>query len=295
MVDGRFDYRLWGSQGLANSFPLSFLRVLPNMIASHVSIAHDARGPNNTIHQAEVSSLLAITEAVRVIQRGAADVMIAGGASSRMTPYDWASHCALGRLSTRTDDPAAVVRPFDADRDGEAYGEGAAAFLLESRRHAEARGATIRARFLGSGAACEPYNGRVAQGNGLRRAMMTAMQEAGLTAGDLGHVNAHGVSTVVDAAIDARALRALLPAVPVTAPNSDFGNLGAAGGAVEMAVSVLSFVHGLVPVTLNYRRPDPDCPVRLIAREPLAAAPRALLINWTPAGQAAAIVLAGAD
>jgi 3-oxoacyl-[acyl-carrier-protein] synthase II len=217
VVDGRFDYQRWGTEGLASTFPLSFLRLLPNMIASHISIAHDARGPNNTIHEAEVSSLLAIREALRVIQRVAADVMLAGGASSRMQPFDWVAHCTLGRASTRQGDPAEVLRPFDADRSGEVYGEGAAVFVLETRRHAEARGATILARVLGAATACETGNG-VLKGAGLRRAMALALGEAGLTPADIGHVNAHGAGVRLDDAVEASAIREVLGDVPVTAP-----------------------------------------------------------------------------
>ena len=175
VVAGRFDFGRWGSEGMAVIFPLIFLKVLPNMIASHISIVHDARGPNNTIHQAELSGLLAVSEATRVIQRGMADVMIAGGASSEINPFDWIRHCVTGRLSTSRDDPATVSRPFDADRDGGVRGEGAAAFILESRRHARARGAAVLARVLGCASTFEPSNGAPPQGNGLKRAISLAL------------------------------------------------------------------------------------------------------------------------
>jgi 3-oxoacyl-[acyl-carrier-protein] synthase II len=294
-VDGQFRYDLWGTEGLAASFPLSFLRVLPNMIACHVSIAQDARGPNNTIHQGDVSALLAVHEAARVIERGMADVMIAGGASSQMDAYDWVRHCGLGGLSRRQGDPASASRPFDADRDGQVRGEGAAALVFESRRHAESRGATILARLLGWGSGCEPVNGdRLPQGASIRRAMTTALDRAGLDCAGLGHIHAHGLGKVEEDRIEAQAIHAVAPATPVTAAKSFFGNLAAAGGAVEMAASVLSVATGTVPVTLNYQRPDPQCPVEVIHGRPLeSAAATALVINWTPAGQAAAIVVGG--
>ena len=296
LVDGRFEFDRWGTEGLPLIYPLSFLRVLPNMIASYVSIVHDARGPNNTIHQTEVSSLLAVREAARVVERGAADVMIAGGASSMMNPFDWARHCAMGRLSPRQDDPAAVVRPFEAGRDGEVQGEGAAVFIIESRRHADARGAPILARILGCASACEPNgNGRL-KGSGLCRAVGLALAEAGLKPRDLGHINAHGLSTVAEDVIEARAIQASAPDVPVTALKSYFGNIGAAGGAVEMVASVMSLDDGVVPATRNYQRPDPNCPIPIIRAEPYEESVRtALLINFTRAGQAAAIVLAAPD
>ena len=290
--DGRFDFGRWGSEGMAASFPLSFLRVLPNMIASHVSIAHDARGPNNTIHQSEASGLLAIAEAMSVIQRGAADVMLAGGASSQLNPFDCVHHCVLGNLSNRHDDPTAAMRPFDADRDGQVWGEGAAVFVLESRSHAERRGATILARLLSAASACDTT--RANAGLGLRRAMQLALQRANLDVRQLGHVNAHGLSTQQDDRIEARAIRAVTPDVPVLAPKSYFGNLGAAGGAVETAASVLAAGAGLVPATLNYRRPDPECPIQVICGEPAPSSkPASLLVNRTAAGQAAAVVLTG--
>jgi 3-oxoacyl-[acyl-carrier-protein] synthase II len=318
LVDGRFDFSRWWRQGAAASFPLNFLKVLPNMIASHVSIAEDARGPNNTIHQAEASGLLAVAEAAEVIRRGAADVMLAGGASSQLNPFDCIRHCVMGCLSPRQDDPAAVMRPFDADRDGQVFGEGAAIFVLERRRHAEARGATVLAAVLAAASACGgngdrsnlperpfgccaqigpvPISAAGDRSNSLRRAMLLALTRADLPAAQLGHVNAHGLSTAEDDAIEARAIADVVPEAPVTAPKSFFGNLGAAAGTMEMAVSVLALGARLVPPTLNYRRPDPRCPIRVIHGEPLTvgdAESSALLLNRTAAGQAVAVVVAG--
>jgi 3-oxoacyl-[acyl-carrier-protein] synthase II len=289
---GRFQFGRWGQHGIPASFPLSFLRVLPNMVASHVSIAHDARGPCNTIHQAEASSLLAIAEAMRVIQRGAASVMLAGGASSRMTPYDWVGHCISGRLSTSLREPSEVLRPFDADRTGEVFGEGAALFVLEDRGHAERRGATILARIAGAAAANQPYRTDQSIAAGLCQAIAKALREAGLTARDIGHVNAHGAGSPEDDAVEAQAISAMVPGTPVFAPKSYFGNLGAAGGAAEMAATVLAVRNGLVPKTLNYLRPDPRCPVPVVRDRPLTGLkPTALVVNCTRIGQAVALVI----
>lgn len=290
--DGRFDFRLWGSEGIPASFPLSFLRVLPNMIASHVSIAHDARGPSNTIHQMEVSGLLAVAEAARIIQRGRADIMIAGAASSRMTPYDWIYHCLAGRLSAAEGDPSSVLRPFAADRTGEVYGEGAAALILESRRHAEARSAKVYGRILGASSAFQPGNGPSAPA-GLIRAINQALAESGVASDDLGHISAHGAGTPDDDLLEARALACAAPRVPVTAPKSYFGNLGAAGGAIELAVSLLGLGRDRIPPTLNYSRPDPQCRLPVIHANPLwGSKPAALAVNFTPIGQAVAMVVA---
>jgi 3-oxoacyl-[acyl-carrier-protein] synthase II len=295
-VDGRFDFDRWGSNGMAAAYPLAFLRILPNMIPSHVAIALDARGPNNTLHQGDISSLLAIDEARRVIERGWADVMIAGGASSRVQPFDFIRGCLAEDLSKAACPPEAICRPFDAGRSGQVRGEGAAAMVLESRRHAEARGARILGRLLGASSAFERRpEGKPYCGCGLARALRGALREAGLETSDLGHVNAHGLSTQPEDRLEAAAIRDVCGDLPVTAPKSYFGNLGAASGAMEAAVSLLAIVNGAVPPTLNYANPDPQCPINVISRRPLhGAKPAALSVNFTPFGQSAAMVIAGA-
>jgi 3-oxoacyl-[acyl-carrier-protein] synthase II len=287
--DGVCDMAAWQLKTRSIAFPLGMLKTLPNLVACHISISLDARGPNNTHHQNEVSSLMAIAEAARVIERGAADVCIAGGASSLTDAYDWARSLVMDELSrSREQSP----RPFDLGRDGQVRGEGAAAFVLESRRHAEARGAKILARIVGNGAACDAKMGRGDESSaGLVRAMAEALRDAGISPGDVGHVNAHGLGTMSGDRHEASAIGQVFNGVAVTAPKSFMGNLGAASGAVEMAASVLAIAHGQVPVTLNHDRPDPACPLKIV-REPLAAAPPvAMVINQTQIGQAAALVL----
>jgi 3-oxoacyl-[acyl-carrier-protein] synthase II len=296
VADGRFHYSRWVLEGMSQTFPLNFLKVLPNMIGSHVSITRDARGPNNTIHHGEVSSLLAVIEAAGVIRRGAADVMLAGGAASEMNEYDCMSRCRTRGLSLHRDDPAATVRPFDAERDGQAWGEGAAALVLESRRHAESRGAVILCEIAGWASTCETVgNGGLIEGVAVRRALGQALERSGVAAGEVGHVNAHGLGTPRDDRIEAQAIRDVLGDAPVMALKGYFGNLGAAGGAVELAASVLAIRHARVPPTLNYKRPDPDCPVRVVRDHPLdVGQPSAVSLNFTWAGQAAAVVLRAA-
>jgi 3-oxoacyl-[acyl-carrier-protein] synthase II len=199
-----------------------------------------------------------------------------------------------GGFSRREDDPAAAVRPFDADRDGQVYGEGAAMFALERRSHAEARRAPILGRLLSWAiTAGEKRTARAPQGSGLRRAMEATLKGAAANAGlRVGHASAHGLSTLEDDPVEARAIHAVLPDVPVTAPKSYFGNLGAAGGAMEMAADLLALQTGKIPPTLNYRRPDPDCPVHVIRAEPLEGAPPvALKLSFSVLGQAASVLL----
>ncbi|MHC4179649.1 MAG: beta-ketoacyl-[acyl-carrier-protein] synthase family protein [Planctomycetota bacterium] len=292
IVDGKFDFTCWGEQAMAEMYPLWMLKYLPNMPACHIGIAQDARGPNNSLTLGDVSSLSAVAEAMRVIERGHADAMIAGGTGSRVHPAYWVRGEVL-QLSRRSDDPAAASRPFDAQRDGMVNGEGAGAFLLETRQHAEARGANILAQVLGYAGTFEPCrNGEAPRGHGICRAISRVLHDAGLQPSDVGYVNANGASTVPDDRIEARAIRDTLGDVPVTAPKSFFGNLGAGTGAVEMAVSVLALQQQCVPQTLNYQLPDPQCPVNVVhGRSVKANRPTVLVLNHTTFGQAVAMLL----
>lgn len=291
--DGSFRFEKWADAFAQELYPLWLLKQLPNMIASHIAIAHDARGPNNTIVSAEVSSLLAIAEAASVIRRGWADVMIAGGAGSRLHP---GALVARGEsiVSHRSADCARASRPFDRDRDGMVNGEGAAAFVLESYEHAMARGGRVRARLVGEAGRYEPRPGRTAPltGESLRAAIRGSLRAAGLDAADVSHVNAHGLGTVAEDRYEAAVIRSELGDVPVTAPKSFFGHLGAGSGAVELAASVLGMAHGLIPPTINYETPDPECPVNVVHGKPAAMpAGATIAVNVARPGQAAAVAI----
>ena len=292
MVDGHFDFGRWGESAAAEMFPLWMLKYLPNMPACHIGIAHDARGPNNSPTLGEVSGLAAIIEAVRVLQRGQADAMIAGGVGSRIQPAIWAYGRAY-QFASRVDDPFSAVRPFDADRDGLVHGEGAGALLLETCEHAEARGATILARIGAFAAGFEPCaDDQVPTGSAIRQTIERVLEDSGLAADQIGHVNANGLSTPTNDRVEAQAIHDALGGVPVTALKSYFGSLGAGGAAVETVASVLAFRHGQVPPTLNYQRPDPECPVNVIHDEPMPLdKPTALVLNQTRMTQAMALLL----
>jgi 3-oxoacyl-[acyl-carrier-protein] synthase II len=293
----RFDFRRWPTAGAEATYPLLMLKNLPNMLASHISIAKDARGPNNTICSAEVSGLLAVAEAASIIARGVADVVFVGASASRFHPLDWVRSCMIDALSRRRDSPQAASRPFDQDRDGQVRGEGAAALVLESRNHALRRGAAMLAQVAGWGAGFDTgTNGSSKAALGICFAIQSALRQAGLEASAIGHVNAHGLSTVVDDRREAAALASILPEVPVFAPKSYFGNLGAASGAVELAASVLAIAQGVVPMSLNCERPDPQCPVSVIRDGPCwSRAATAIVVNRTTSGQAAAVLITAAD
>jgi len=289
---GEFSFANWG-EAMREMYPLWMLKYLPNITCCHIGIAHDARGPINTIVQGNVSSLMAILEAADVIARGHADVMLAGGASSMFSMIDMAWHGGA-ELSRNLENPAAACRPFEATRDGTALSEGAGMFVLESLAHAEQRGANVQGRVLGYGRRCEPCaDSQKPTGQAIRQAIDAALQTSGLTAADIGHVNAHGLATVSDDQIEAQAIAKTLGDVPVTAPKSFLGNIGAAGGAVELAVSLLGMQHGVVPPTLNYDQPDPDCPVNVVAAPQPARASTVMALSHKLTGQAVSLLVSG--
>jgi 3-oxoacyl-[acyl-carrier-protein] synthase II len=291
-VNGVIDPGLWPEQALRKNFPLWMLKYLPNMTACHIGIAYDARGPNNSITHGDVSSLLAMTEAMHIIRRGHADMMIVGGFGARLN-LTQLQYRGDANLSHREDDPEAASRPFDADRDGMVNGDGAGALVIERREHAEHRGATVLATIRGVGDSYEPrLTPKPATGIAIRRSITHCLANAGLEADSIGHVSAYGVSTIHDDPLEARAIRDCMGDVPVTALKSYFGNLGAGGGAVETVASVLALQHNEVPRTLNYETADPECPVNVIhGRSLVGAEPIAMILSQAGPGQAVAMIL----
>jgi len=289
---GVVDLQQWGSQGLAHMPPLWMLKYLPNMLACHVSILHNAQGPNNTITENDVASLLALGEAYRILGRNLADFFLVGGADSKINPLSLVRHSLFMPLSHRNEAPEKACRPFDRGRDGLVIGEGSAVLVLEDLEHARKRGARIYAEVVGFGAAFDRHK----NGAGLARAVRAALADAGLGPEEIDHVNAHGLSSVEGDAWEARGLQEvfgnLSEPVPVFAPKSYLGNLGAGGGTTELAASLVAMPHGAIPATLNYEEPDPACPVH-VARGGLRPMkrPHVLKVNFTPMGQCAAVVV----
>ena len=285
-----FDFTRWG-EAMREMYPLWMLKYLPNMTCCHVGIAHDARGPINTIVEGNVSGLLAMIEAADVIARGHADVMFAGGTATMLSMVEL---CWRGgaEMSPGSANPAGACKPFDARRDGTVGSEGAALFMLENVTHAEQRGAKILGRLLGYGRRCEPCAGtQKPTGQSIRQAIEAALAMGHVPASEVGHVNAHGLGTVEDDAIEALAIEQTLGDVPVTAPKSFMGNLDAAGGAAELAISLLGLQHGEVPPTLNYEHPDPACPVDVVALPRPARSPAVLALSHKLTGQAVSLLV----
>ncbi len=287
----------WGEDRMGRICPLWLLKQLPNMPACHVAIEHNAQGPNNTITSRESSALLALAEAMRTIERRAADVMIVGACSSMTDPLDIARLNLFESLSRRDGDPLRACRPFDRQRDGTVVGEGAAVFVLEEYEHARARGADIYAELLGVGAGCDGFNSETTgAGTGLMRAMNAAMRRSNVRPDEIGHINAHGKSTQPDDLVEARAyhqsLGMAVEKIPVTALSSYFGTFDAGTGAVELAGSLMALRHGELPVTLNYEYPDPGCPLNVVHRQTMPLRNSlAMSVNRTSIGQSAACII----
>jgi 3-oxoacyl-[acyl-carrier-protein] synthase II len=288
-ASGHIDLRRWGTGGIPTIPPMWMLNHVPNMPASHVSILQNAQGPNNTVTISDAAGLLALGEAVRVIQRNAADVMLTGGGDARTAPLVLIRHCLFSELSRRNEEPTRASRPFERRRDGQVLGEGAGVMLLEDLEHARRRQVSILAEVVGFASAFDPKR----SGRGLARAIHMALAEAKITPADLDHVNAHAAGTVEGDAWEARSLREALgeKRVPVLAMKSCLGNLGTAAGPVELISSLLALRDGTVPPTLNQEEPDPACPV-WVPREPRQVRrPYVLKISCTERGQCAALVV----
>ncbi|MFO0849401.1 MAG: beta-ketoacyl synthase N-terminal-like domain-containing protein [Gemmataceae bacterium] len=287
---GKVDLGVWGTDGLRAVQPLWMLKYLPNMPACHVSVTHDARGPNNTITAGDLAGLLALTEAYRILGRGLADYFLVGGCESKLGPVGFCRHNSFQQLSRRNATPADALRPFDADRDGTLLGEAAAVFGLEDLAFAQKRGATVLAEVVGvaSGFARKLNPALFA------RVIRQALKEAGVQPADVDHVNSSaGGFTALDA-FEARAIAEVFGpnGVPVFAPRGHVGTAGAASGLVELAASVLALHHGQLPGTLNHAKAGADCPVHVHTGPPRPVAkPYALKVTTTDLGQVAAVVV----
>lgn len=294
--ESSFEYTRWGEDAMGKIAPLWLLKRLPNMPACHVSIQHDARGPNNTITSRDASALLALAEGVRVIERGAADAMIVGAASSNIHPVDLTKFNLFEDLSRQDSDPETACRPFDMTRDGTIVGEGSAAFVIERLDHAARRGAPIYAEVLGVGAGFDGSgSSQRFAGRGLSIAVQAALRRAEIDPREIGHINADGKSTQQGDLIEARgyhwAMGDVAGQIPVTALKSYFGHFDGGSGAVELAGSLLALKHRELPGTLNYRIPDPRCRLN-VAPEPLALRNlTAMSVNRTAIGQSVAAIV----
>ena len=295
LENGEFSLSTWGRRMAEVWPPLTMLKTLPNMVSCHVSIPLDARGPNNTIHLSEVSSLLALAEAARVIQRGWADAMLSGGSCWMQDPFEWVVRSRLEELSPNGPEQPAP-RPFDKTRNGQVRGEGAGAVVLESLRSAQQRNAPVLARLLGFGSSgpgrAESDQARQAS---LQRAIGAALKMAGISPEDVVCVFAQGQGTRLDVA-EAQALAASVPGVPVIGLQGYVGNCSAAAGVLQLVGALVSHAEGFLPATLFFQQADPQCPVPVVAqRRPWSESGPVLICNLTSSGQSAAVLVAFPD
>ncbi|WP_058855300.1 KasA/KasB family beta-ketoacyl-ACP synthase [Nocardia jinanensis] len=240
--------------------PMSVPMVMPNGPAAAVSLEIGAKAGVFAPVSACSSGTEAIAHAWRLIATGEADVVVAGGVEGHIHAVPIAGFAMMRAMSTRNDEPAAASRPFDRDRDGFVFGEAGALVVLESERHARARGARIHARVLGAGITSDAYHIVASDpaGEGAARAMRKAIAVAGLTPSDIQHVNAHATSTSIGDASEAAAIEAVTPAASVYAPKSALGHSIGAVGALETILTVLTLREQVVPPTLNLENPDAD-------------------------------------
>jgi len=300
--DGQFSFARWGSEGMNNLTPLWLLKFLPNMLACHVTIVHDAQGPSNTITCGEASSHLAIGEAFRTITRGAADVCICGGAESKANPMALLRQGLGRRLSTHNDTPAQACRPFAANRDGTVVSEGGGLVILEELDHARRRNARIYAELVGFGAGHDAYMAAQPsrphpEGRGLAVALNKALADAGVTPAQTDLVTAFGAGLREHDRSEAAAIRTVFAArsapVPVMSIKAGLGNSGAGSGAIDFIAAVLAVHHGTIPPAINSTPADPECGLNVITNGPVdASLEQAVSVAYAlGGGQNAALVL----
>jgi 3-oxoacyl-[acyl-carrier-protein] synthase II len=252
-------------KGPRRIWPAFIPAVIVNMAAGVISIRTGAKGPNVAPCTACSTGAHAIGDAFKLIQRGAADVAIAGGAEAAITPLAIAGFAAMHALSTRNDAPEKASRPFDAQRDGFVMGEGAGILILESLEHALDRGADILCEVVGYGLNSDAYHitAPCADGDGAIRVMRMALQDARMAPEEVDYINAHGTSTPLNDKIETLAIKAVFGEharrLAISSTKSMMGHLLGAAGGVEAAVCVLAIRHGVIPPTINYEYPDPEC------------------------------------
>lgn len=243
--------------------------LVPMMIsdsaAGLLAIRFGARGPNMSLATACASGNNAIGEATEMIRRGAADAMIAGASEGALVPLAMAGMNVMGALSTRNEDPLTASRPFDKDRDGFLMGEGAGVLILESLEHAQARGAKIMCELSGYGTTDDAYHisAPAENGAGAALSMKLALENAGLEIADIDYINAHGTSTPLNDKSETAAIKTVFGEqaynIPISSTKSMTGHLLGASGAVEAVFSILAMREGVIPPTINYQTPDPEC------------------------------------
>ena len=257
--------------------PISELEQEPNLPAAHLAGLFNAQGPNYNCLTACAASSQAIGEAVEMIRRGDADSMLSGGAHSMIHQFGVTGFNLLTALSTRNDAPTKASRPFDKDRDGFVLGEGASMLVIEELEHAKARGANIYGEIIGYGSTADAF--RITdshpEGRGAIQCLRMALNDAQVNVEQVGYINAHGTSTDVNDRVESLAIKQVFGPqaykVPVSSTKSMMGHLIAAAGATELIICLLAMRDGVLPPTINYETPDPECDLDYIPNQPRQA------------------------
>jgi len=278
--------------------PFLIPKMMANSAGGLLGIRFGFRGPNSTVLTACASASHAVGDAYFNVAYGRADVIMTGGAEATITPLGLAGFIACKALSKRNDDPTHASRPFDRERDGFVMGEGAGILLLEELERARARGARIYAEVLGFGATCDAYHitAPEPEGTGAAASMTCALRDAGLGPADVAYINAHGTSTPLNDAMETRAIKRALGdharRVAISSTKSMIGHLLGASGGVELVQTALTVERGIIPPTINYEFPDPDCDLDYVpntARE--ARVPVAMCNSFGFGGHNASIII----
>ena len=240
-------------------------RISPNAVASHIAIQYNLMGPNMVISNACASGTFAVGEALRLIQSNDMDLCVSGGAEAPLTEFTFGGYCVLKVLSKRNGSPQEASRPFDKERDGFVLGEGSAALILEELAHALKRNAHIYAELIGYGSNSGAYHIVIPEpeGRDAAKTMRKALQDAKVKPEDIDYINAHGTSTTLNDKAETRAIKEVFGdyayKIPVSSTKSMIGHTIGAAGAIEALVCALAIENNLIPPTINYKYPDPDC------------------------------------
>ena len=267
-------YEALRERGPERVSPFLIPMMISDSAAGNLAIRIGARGPNMALATACASGTNALGEAAEMIRRGAADVMVAGASEAGIAALTMAGMNVMTALSTRNDDPERASRPFDKNRDGFLMGEGAGVLILESLEYAQARGANILCEFTGYGTSDDAHHISAPAENGAGAAisMSLAMQDAGIGAGDIHYINAHGTSTQLNDKSETAAIKTVFGEqaykIPVSSTKSMTGHLLGASGALEGVVCALAIMNGIVPPTINYETPDPICDLDYVPNQP---------------------------
>ncbi len=286
---GFVDMAIWGKTGMKEIPPLWMLKYLPNMPACHATINHQFRGPSNTITSGDVSSLLALGEAWRILNRDEAEAMMVGGCESKLNPLNFVRQSLFQPLSRCNQTPEQSVKPFDKRRDGTVLAEAGVAFGLETLESAQKRQAKIYAELVGFASGFD----RSKSGIIVQKTIARALAMAAIKPDQVDHINAHGLGTADGDRWEAHAIAGIFGrAVPVVALKGYFGAAGPAGSLLELLASLLAFQTGVLPSTLNHEVPDADCPISVLTETSMPVQKSYVVkLSFTEMGHVAVAIL----